>query len=117
MSAVEETKMENGVAAHHISRIQKVLVYVKYMEVQLLLNLMRMWDTLIPGRISNMSLCKLKRKKRTIIIVYNSLNKQSDWLPEYMKDYKEEAHPFWIKNLWGEKIGDYQYIKKALGYE
>ena len=58
-----------------------------------------------------------KRKKNTIIIVYNSLNKQSDWLPEYMKDYKEEAHPFWIKNLWGEKIGDYQYIKKALGYE
>ena len=49
--------------------------------------------------------------------MYNSLNKQSDWLPEYMKDYKEEAHPFWIKNLWGEKIGDYQYIKKALGYE
>lgn len=58
-----------------------------------------------------------KKKKKTIIIVYNSLNKQSGWLPDYMSDYEEDAQPFWKKNSWGEKVGDYQYIKKALGYE
>lgn len=58
-----------------------------------------------------------KKKKRTIIIVYNSLNKQVGWLPEYMKEFEEDAHPFWKKNVVGEKIGDYQYIKEALGYE
>ena len=58
-----------------------------------------------------------QKKKKTIIIVYNSLNKQSGWLPDYMSAYEEDAHPFWKKNAWGEKVGDYQYIKKALGYE
>ncbi|MEF2618216.1 MAG: hypothetical protein U0M75_07930 [Lachnospiraceae bacterium] len=58
-----------------------------------------------------------KKKKRTIIVVYNSLNKQSNWLPSYMSEYKEAAHPFWKKNDAGKKVGDYQYIKKALGYE
>lgn len=58
-----------------------------------------------------------KRKKRTIIIVYNSLSKQSTWLPSYMTDYKENAQPFWIKNLNGDRVGNYQFIKKALGYE
>jgi len=61
-----------------------------------------------------MNLCK---KKRTIIVVYNSLNKQSNWLPSYMSEYEEVAHPFWKKNDAGKKVGDYQYIKKALGYE
>ena len=58
-----------------------------------------------------------KKKNKTIIIVYNSLNKQSKWLPSYMSEYEEDAHPFWKKNDKGKKIGDYQYIKKALGYE
>lgn len=58
-----------------------------------------------------------RKKKKTIIIVYNSLNKQSGWLPDYMSSYEEDAHPFWKKNSWGEKVGDYQYIKKALGYD
>ena len=58
-----------------------------------------------------------QKKNKTIIIVYNSLNKQPKWLPTYMDAYKEDAHPFWRKNAWGEKVGDYQYIKKALGYE
>lgn len=58
-----------------------------------------------------------KKQNKTIIIVYNSLNKQSKWLPSYMSEYEEDAHPFWKKNDKGEKTGDYQYIKKALGYE
>lgn len=58
-----------------------------------------------------------KKKNKTIIVVYNSLNKQSKWLPSYMKEYEEDAHPFWKKNDAGKKVGDYQYIKKALGYE
>ena len=58
-----------------------------------------------------------QKKNKTIIIVYNSLNKQAGWLPSYMSGYEEEAHPFWIKNASGEKVGDYQYIKEALSYE
>lgn len=58
-----------------------------------------------------------QKKNKTIIIVYNSLNKQPGWLPSYMSEYEEDAHPFWKKNAAGEKIGDYQYIKEALGYE
>ncbi len=58
-----------------------------------------------------------KRKNKTIIIVYNSLYCQPTWLPQYMKDYKNIARPFWIKNSLGGIMGDYQYIKWALGYE
>lgn len=43
--------------------------------------------------------------------------KQPGWLPYYMRDSEENAHSFWKKNSLGEKVGDYQYIKKALGYE
>ena len=25
--------------------------------------------------------------------------------------------PFWIKNAAGDKVGNYEFIKKALGYE
>lgn len=57
-----------------------------------------------------------KRKKKSIIVVYNSLNKQPSWLPPYMKDYADEAQPFWIKNALGEKVGNYAFIKNALGY-
>ncbi len=58
-----------------------------------------------------------ERKQKTIIIVYNSLYHQTSWLPSYMSDYEKDAHPFWKKNAWGDKVGDYQYIKQALGYE
>lgn len=58
-----------------------------------------------------------QKKKSNIIVVYNSLYKQPGWLPYYMRDSEENAHPFWKKNSLGEKVGDYQYIKKALGYE
>ncbi len=58
-----------------------------------------------------------KKKGKTIIVVYNSLTKQPSWLPPYMSDYAECAHPFWTTNARGEKVGDYTYIKQALGYE
>lgn len=58
-----------------------------------------------------------RKKNKTIIIVYNSLNKQQGWLPSYMNDYAEVAHPFWKRNELGNVVGDYTYIKKALGYE
>lgn len=58
-----------------------------------------------------------KRKGKTIIIIYNSLTKHPEWLPSYMSGYEEQAHPFWIKNAWGNKVGDYRSIKSALGYD
>ena len=58
-----------------------------------------------------------KKKNKTIIIVYNSLNKQPSWLPWYLSDFEDDAYPFWKKDRWGNKVGDYQYIKEALGYE
>lgn len=57
------------------------------------------------------------RREKSIVIVYNSMNYQVGWLPSYMKGYEYLAHPFWIKDAWGNRVGDYQYIKKALGYE
>ncbi len=74
------------------------------------------------GKINTFSYLKhefrqAERKDKNIIIVYNSLYKQPDWLPDYMKEYEDEAHPFWIKNAAGNKEGDYNYIKQALGYE
>lgn len=58
-----------------------------------------------------------KKRNKVIIVVYNSLRKEEDWLPAYMKDYESVAHPFWIKNSNGDKVGDYSYIKEALGYD
>lgn len=58
-----------------------------------------------------------KKKGKTIIIVYNSLQKQPSWLPAYMKDYESKAYAFWTKNSLGKKVGNYFYIKKALGYD
>lgn len=55
-----------------------------------------------------------KKRKKNIIVVYNSLRKESNWLPSYMKDYESDAQPFWITNYWGEKIGNYSYIKQVL---
>lgn len=58
-----------------------------------------------------------QKKRKKIIIVYNSLYKQPSWLPSYMKAYENDAHAFWTKNAWGNRVGDYTYIKQALGYE
>ena len=57
-----------------------------------------------------------KNRKKPIIVVYNSLRKESNWLPSYMKDYESVAQPFWKKNLFDQKVGDYEYIKRVLGY-
>ncbi len=58
-----------------------------------------------------------EKRGKTIIIVYNSLYKQPGWLPSYMSAYEDVAAPFWVKNAWGGKSGNYGFIKKALGYE
>lgn len=57
-----------------------------------------------------------KKRNKTIIVVYNSLTKQANWLPSYMKDYESDAQPFWTKNSYGQKVGNYSYIKEVLGY-
>lgn len=58
-----------------------------------------------------------KKKGKTIIIVYNSLINQPSWLPSYMSSYESDAHPFWKYDRKENKVGDYTYIKQALGYE
>jgi hypothetical protein len=58
-----------------------------------------------------------KKRKKSIIVVYNSLRKESNWLPSYMKDYESDAQPFWTKNCHGKKVGSYTYIKQVLGYD
>jgi len=58
-----------------------------------------------------------KKRNKTIIVIYNSLRNEVNWLPSYMKDYENDAKPFWITNDRGEKVGDYNYIKEVLGYE
>ena len=57
-----------------------------------------------------------KKRNKKIIIVYNSFRKEISWLPSYMKGYESIAEPFWIKNVHGQKIGNYNYIKQELGY-
>lgn len=57
-----------------------------------------------------------KRKNKKIVVLYNSLNKQSSWLPSYMADYELSAKPFWVLDENGNRIGDYAYIKEALGF-
>lgn len=57
------------------------------------------------------------RKGKKIIIFYNSTRNQSNWLPSYMSNYEGIAKPFWIINQNGNRIGNYQIIKDALGYE
>lgn len=58
-----------------------------------------------------------KKRNKKIIVVYNSLYKQDSWLPDYMIEYKDIAKPFWTRNYYGNKVGDYQLLKKQLGYE
>lgn len=54
------------------------------------------------------------KKKKRIIIVYNSKNKQETWLPNYMLKYANLAFPFWTENAWGARVGNYQLIKNLL---
>lgn len=55
---------------------------------------------------------------KKIIILYNSTRKELNWLPSYMYNpkYRLLAAPFWIRNNKEEKVGNYQYIKNALGF-
>lgn len=57
-----------------------------------------------------------KFKRKNIIVVYNSLRKESTWLPSYMKEFEISAQPFWVKDILGNIIGNYEYIKQELGY-
>lgn len=57
-----------------------------------------------------------KKKKKAIIIVYNSTRKEVSWLPSYMSGYEDYAKPFWKYDAYGRKVGDYAYIKEVLGY-
>ena len=57
-----------------------------------------------------------KKRKNTIIIVYNSTRKETSWLPSYMKGYEDYAKPFWKYDAYGRKVGDYAYIKEVLGF-
>ena len=87
----------------------------------------KIWSVSTPGEnddygnINNCSYLRhefeqAKKKKRTIIIVYNSTRKELSWLPSYMKDYEDVARPFWKIDDYGRKVGDYSYIKGALGF-
>lgn len=56
------------------------------------------------------------KKKKTIIIVYNSTRKETSWLPSYMNGYENYAKPFWKFDSDGNRVGDYSYIKEVLGF-
>ena len=55
--------------------------------------------------------------QKKIIILYNSLRNEVNWLPTYMSGYEAYAHPFWTKNACGLKTGDYDFIKRALDFD
>jgi len=57
-----------------------------------------------------------KKKKKTIVVVYNSTRKEANWLPSYMSGYEDDAKPFWTYDASGKKVGDYSYIKEVLGF-
>ena len=57
------------------------------------------------------------KKNKNVIVVYNSTQRMSSWLPGYLKQYENQAIPFWTYNSSFRKVGNYQAIKKALGYE
>ena len=57
------------------------------------------------------------RRNKRIVIVYNSLYCQPSWLPTYMGDCEPHAHPFWTRDNRGNRVGNYQLIMKALGYD
>ena len=56
-----------------------------------------------------------KKKKRTILILYNSTRNEFSWLPSYMKGYETYAYPFWTTNSYGRKVGNYNLVKQVLG--
>lgn len=58
-----------------------------------------------------------KKRKKPIIIVYNSTRKETSWLPSYMNGYESYAIPFWKFDTYGRKVGNYSKIKEVLGYE
>lgn len=55
-------------------------------------------------------------KTKKIIIVYNSLRLEKSWLPSYMKNYEYKAKPFWVCNNYGNKVGNYEFIKEELRF-
>ena len=55
-----------------------------------------------------------KKKGRKIIVIYNSLYKQPQWLPCYMSDYKDKAFAFWKMDAYGSRVGNYVLIKEVL---
>lgn len=55
-----------------------------------------------------------KKQKKEIIIFYNSLRNESNWLPEYMEGYESKAKSFWKINEYGMKVGDYNSVKAVL---
>ena len=58
-----------------------------------------------------------EKKNKKITIVYNSLYNQYSWLPSYMRNYADIAVPFWINTPSSSRIGNYYFLKKALGYD
>lgn len=58
-----------------------------------------------------------KKRRKPMVLVYNSLYKQPNWLPDYMREYESEACAFWTRDFFGNRVGNYFYIKKALGYD
>ena len=57
-----------------------------------------------------------KKRRKHIIILYISTRYETSWFPLYMNGYQSIARPFWKKNDSGELVGDYAYIKEALGF-
>ncbi|MBR0405800.1 MAG: hypothetical protein IJI68_11495 [Eggerthellaceae bacterium] len=58
-----------------------------------------------------------QRRGKKIIVVYNSLNRQIGWLPSYMKGCGDCAEPFWVRDALGNRVGNYAFVKRVLGYE
>ena len=56
-----------------------------------------------------------KKKKRNIIILYNSTRNEFSWLPFYMDGYEANAYPFWTTDSNGRRVGNYNVVKQALG--
>lgn len=57
-----------------------------------------------------------QKRGKPIIVVYNSFYRRLKWLPIYMSGYTSSAQPFWVKDSLGRKVGNYAFIKAALGY-
>ena len=57
-----------------------------------------------------------KRKNKQIVVLYNSTRCEANWLPSYLKDLQDSARPFWVRDCWGKRVGDYGHIKEVLGF-